>query len=161
MIDYLASNQGSQDVFEKAPYKKNKLTFLLINMLFGNFETFFLLNCNAQHISSTLETLNFAEKVNKLDKLKLNIQYSEHLQNYLNVIKCGGATESSTRGNSRKNNNFLDSNEKLIKLEIPAENLKASGGHMLKESNIRDPMLREQTITESIAIKVYLNINYN
>jgi hypothetical protein len=101
-IKHLVVNKNKPDVFSSAPFRKNKLTHLIMNSLFGKYKTFFFINCfaDAYHIDSTLQTINLAELINKLEKTKLSNDYNEHLKNYLsNKIETTSKPSTFDKGN--------------------------------------------------------------
>ena len=116
MIDYLISKKGKENVLEKVnPYKFNKLTYLLHEMLFDNYKTFFIANCfcDINHYTNTIETLKFSQKVNQLEKVKFNNKYSDHLQKYFETKNkiCEVSKKDLTVQNINKTNNkLIDSN---------------------------------------------------
>ena len=58
------------------PYRESKLTWLLKNSLCGNSKTLAIVCCNplVEHLSESLCSLRFAEKVNRVD-LKAEVNF--------------------------------------------------------------------------------------
>jgi len=124
-IKHLALNKNKPDVFNTAPFRNNKLTHLIMNSLFGKYKTFFFINCfaDAQHINSTLQTINLAEQINKLEKTKLTNDYNEHLKNYFssktgsnsnptNLNQGNLKVEKTSKVSMDNKSHFLDTMEK-------------------------------------------------